>query len=161
MYLIHCRVFKALAIYHSIFSKNGHLSTLYAGNQTTISTLRINLLPPACTPPLTYPMEFATKMGHAHGTKGYSITMVYTATSLTQPTCKLISNLPNISIEIDSLVLILVADLPHLTQLMPSSAERVLELQDFDLKAQSLSVTCSKPSEAKIKHIPAAPSVGP
>ena len=36
--------------------------------------------------------------------------------------------------ENDTLVLILVADLPHFTQLVPGSAERVLELQNLDLK---------------------------
>jgi hypothetical protein len=36
-----------------------------------------------------------------------------------------------------TLVLILVANLPHLTQLMPSRAERILELQDLDLDKHS------------------------
>lgn len=54
--------------------------------------------------------------------KGYSITMVYTTTST--------------QLRLNSLFLILVADFPHLTQSMPGSAERVLELQDLNLETQ-------------------------
>ena len=73
-------------------------------------------------------------MGHPYDTKGYSIAMVCTATSSYQPTCKFNNKFPIISMENNTLVLILVADLPHLTQLVPGSAERVLELQNLDLK---------------------------
>lgn len=81
--------------------------------------------------------------------------MVYTATSAhpacfsSLPTCKMISNSPLISNENDALVLILVADLPHLTQLMPGGAERVLELQDFDLKDTNLVSKLSKTCRGK------------
>jgi hypothetical protein len=57
------------------------------------------------------------------------MSLVYPATSPTFP-----SQTQNF------LILILVSDLPHLTQLMPSSTERVLELQDFDLEEQPMSV---------------------
>jgi hypothetical protein len=59
---------------------------------------------------------------------------------------KLVDNLPiqtymlsshSISNTSTSLVLVLVSDLPHLTKLMPSSAERILELQDLDLKRKN------------------------
>ena len=46
------------------------------------------------------------------------------------------------------LILILVSDLPHLTQLMPGRAERVLKLQDFNLKiTQESSVNCAAINE--------------
>lgn len=48
------------------------------------------------------------------------------------------------------LILVLIADLPHLTQLMPGRAERVLKLQDFDLEVtQEMSANCS----AKHAHV--------